>query len=162
MHSAASEQETSSWLVSDGLKELELLLRAVLSHQSEPILIADDERCCLDASSGAAKLLGLSDAPDHRPANSTILWSQTSSHYITKMRRVTRASCFGPQRQLQRKDRRPVTARITRSFSSNPEGRIVAWYSGAERIYGYKSEEIIGQFESCLYLDDDELRSRLS
>ena len=27
MHSAASEQETSSWLVSDGLKELELLLR---------------------------------------------------------------------------------------------------------------------------------------
>ncbi len=40
MHSAASEQETSSWLVSDGLKELELLLQAVLSHQSEPILIA--------------------------------------------------------------------------------------------------------------------------
>ena len=44
MHSAASEQETSSWLVNDGLKELELLLRAVLSHQSEPILIADDGR----------------------------------------------------------------------------------------------------------------------
>ena len=60
MHSAASEQETSSWLVSDGLKELELLLRAVLSHQSEPILIVDDDRLCLEASSGAAKLLGLS------------------------------------------------------------------------------------------------------
>ena len=44
MYSAASEQETSSWLVKDSLKELELLLRAVLSHQSEPILIADDER----------------------------------------------------------------------------------------------------------------------
>ena len=44
MHSAASEQETSSWLVSDGLKELELLLRAVLSHQSEPILIVDDDQ----------------------------------------------------------------------------------------------------------------------
>ena len=44
MHSAASEQETSSWLVSDGLKELELLLRAVLSHQSEPILMVDDDR----------------------------------------------------------------------------------------------------------------------
>ncbi len=43
-------------------------------------------------------------------------------------------------------------------FSLNPEGRIVAWYSGAERIYGYKGEEIIGQFDSCLYLDDDELR----
>ena len=44
MYSAASEQETSGWLVNDGPKELELLLRAVLSHQSEPILIADDER----------------------------------------------------------------------------------------------------------------------
>ncbi len=60
MHSAASEKETSSWLVSDGLNELELLLRAVLSHQSDPILIADDDRCCVDASSGACKLLGVS------------------------------------------------------------------------------------------------------
>ena len=60
MHSAASEQETSSWLMSDGLKELELLLRAVLSHQSEPIVISDDDRCSVDASSGACKLLGLS------------------------------------------------------------------------------------------------------
>ena len=60
MHSEASEQETSSWLVEDVVKELELLLQAVLSHQSEPVLIADRERCCVDASSGAAKLLGLS------------------------------------------------------------------------------------------------------
>ena len=63
MNSAASEQDTSSWLVSDGLKEMELLLRAVLSHQSEPILMVDDDRLCLEASSGAAKLLS-----DFRPA----------------------------------------------------------------------------------------------
>ncbi len=62
-------QETSGWLVEDGLKELEQLFRAVLSHQSEPILIADNDRCCLDASSGAGKLLGLSPGQDDRPAD---------------------------------------------------------------------------------------------
>ena len=34
--------------------------RAVLSHQSEPILIADDDGQCVEASAGAGKLLGLS------------------------------------------------------------------------------------------------------
>jgi hypothetical protein len=53
MHSAASEQETSSWLVSDVLKELELLLRAVISHQSEAVVVVDQDRVCVDASCGA-------------------------------------------------------------------------------------------------------------
>ena len=64
MHSAASEHETSSCLVNDGLNELELLLRAVVCHQSESILIVDNDRCCVDASAGASQLsviLGLSD-----------------------------------------------------------------------------------------------------
>src|SRR5579864_2045100 len=60
MTSAASAQQAAGWLVRDGLRELELLFRAVLSHPSEPILIADDDRHCLDASSAAGKLLGLS------------------------------------------------------------------------------------------------------
>ena len=41
-------------------------------------------------------------------------------------------------------------------LSLDADGRIVAWHAGAERIYGYKSEEIIGQHVSCLYFDDDE------
>ena len=59
MHSAASEHETSSWLVNEGLKELELLLRTVLSHQADPILLAGHDHCCVDASSGASALLGV-------------------------------------------------------------------------------------------------------
>ena len=77
MHSAASEQEATGWLVRDGLKELELLFRSVLSHQSEPILIVDNDRHCLDASSGAAKLLGF--RATNIGSQSTILWSQTGS-----------------------------------------------------------------------------------
>ena len=53
MYSAASEQETSGWLVNDSSKDLELLLWAVLSHQSDPILIADDSGRCGEASAGA-------------------------------------------------------------------------------------------------------------
>ena len=36
-------------------------------------------------------------------------------------------------------------------------GRVVAWYSGAERIYGYGSDEIVGQHVSVLYSGEDAL-----
>jgi formate hydrogenlyase transcriptional activator len=36
-------------------------------------------------------------------------------------------------------------------FVLDLDGQIVAWYGGAERIYGYKSAEAIGQHESFLY-----------
>jgi formate hydrogenlyase transcriptional activator len=36
------------------------------------------------------------------------------------------------------------------------DGRVVAWYAGAERIYGYKSGEVIGRHVS-LYPDEDAL-----
>ena len=35
------------------------------------------------------------------------------------------------------------------------EGRIVAWYSGAVRIYGYEAGEVIGQPVSFFYPDED-------
>jgi formate hydrogenlyase transcriptional activator len=41
------------------------------------------------------------------------------------------------------------------------DGRIVAWYAGAERIYGYKSDEAIGQHISFLYSNDNALPSKL-
>ena len=156
MHSAASEQETSSWLVSDGAKELELLLQAVLSYQSEPILIANDERCCLDASSGATKFLGLPMRKHHRPADPTILWSQTSFPTRTKSGVLPGRNVLALNDNSSEKNA-AADSKDYAFFSLDAEGRIAAWHSGAERIYGYKSEEIIGQYASCLYLDDDEL-----
>jgi formate hydrogenlyase transcriptional activator len=43
-------------------------------------------------------------------------------------------------------------------FLLDAEGQIVAWYAGAERIYGYKSGEVIGQHVSLFYPDEDALR----
>ncbi len=35
------------------------------------------------------------------------------------------------------------------------EGRIVAWYAGAERMFGYTSKEVVGQYISLLYPGGD-------
>jgi len=41
------------------------------------------------------------------------------------------------------------------------EGNVAAWYGGAERIYGYRCDDVIGQHVSLLYPDEKGLRSKL-
>ncbi|MBK5293753.1 MAG: sigma 54-interacting transcriptional regulator, partial [Acidobacteriia bacterium] len=55
----ASQPQTGQWLLDAGLKQLELLFRAVVYQRADPILIADNNRNCWDASCGVGKLLGL-------------------------------------------------------------------------------------------------------
>ena len=45
-------------------------------------------------------------------------------------------------------------------FLLDVDGQVVAWYSGAERIYGYSADEAIGQHVSIFYPDED-ARGRL-
>ncbi len=40
-------------------------------------------------------------------------------------------------------------------FWLEPDGRVASWNSGAERIKGYRAEEIIGKHFSCFYLPED-------
>jgi PAS domain S-box-containing protein len=40
-------------------------------------------------------------------------------------------------------------------FILNPEGNVSSWNVGAERIKGYKAEEIMGRHFSCFYPDED-------
>jgi formate hydrogenlyase transcriptional activator len=46
-------------------------------------------------------------------------------------------------------------------FLLDAEGKVAAWYAGAERIYGYKSDETVGQHMSLFYPNDDALRTKL-
>jgi PAS domain S-box-containing protein len=47
----------------------------------------------------------------------------------------------------------PVCVRDFALFLLDSEGRIAAWYAGAKRIYGYESDEIVGQPASILDVD---------
>ena len=55
----ASQPQSGQWLLDAGLKQLELLFRAIVYPPAEPILIADNDRTYRDASCGAGKLFGL-------------------------------------------------------------------------------------------------------
>ncbi len=46
-------------------------------------------------------------------------------------------------------------------FLLDADGEVVAWYAGAERIFGYKNDETAGQHVSLLYPDEDTLRAKL-
>ena len=157
MNSAASVHGPNGWLVEDGLRELEQLFRAALSHQSEPILIVDDDRLCLYASSGAAKLLGLSMGKIVGRRIDALL-EPNKLHYRTASDvlpgRHVLAFEAGPQ-VADAADSNPASKEYA-LFSLDASGQIVAWYLGAERIYGYKSADIIGQHVSRLYSGDDE------
>ena len=45
-------------------------------------------------------------------------------------------------------------------FMLDPDGRVVSWNEGAERINGYRAEEIIGQHFSRFYLPEDAERGK--
>ena len=45
-------------------------------------------------------------------------------------------------------------------FMLDPQGRIVSWNAGAERIQGYSAEQIIGRNFSCLFPAEDIQRGR--
>jgi len=153
MHSAASEQETSSWLANDGLRELELLLRAVFSYQSEPILIADHDHC-LEASSGACKLLGMAPCKMiGRPIGELV--EPDNLHYTALNEVLPGRDVLVLRDEPNEKQTTPEHADCA-FLALDAEGRIVAWYSGAERVYGYEAKELIGQHASALYLDDDD------
>ncbi len=57
--SPAARLPGSKWLMERGPNELEQLFRAIIFHPSAPILITDDDRNSHEASTGAARLLGL-------------------------------------------------------------------------------------------------------
>ena len=57
---AGGNQLSAGWLLKTGLKELELLFGSIVYYPSASILLTGNDRNCVDASSGACKLLGLS------------------------------------------------------------------------------------------------------
>ena len=55
MRSEASSPNATRWLEENGPRELESLFNTIVYHPSTPILIADDDRNYLGASTGAGE-----------------------------------------------------------------------------------------------------------
>jgi len=59
------------------------------------------------------------------------------------------------------KSRVPTWVQDYALFLLGIDGKVVAWYAGAERIFGFKSGEVTGQHVALLYPDEDTLRAKL-
>lgn len=187
------------WLAENGPRELEALFRAIVFHPSAPILITDDDRRYREASTGAAKLLGVprqqligrSFEEFAVPAIQPLL-SERWQAFLKEGDQIGTFQMLGPdgaEREVEyvakrnllpirhllflrdkpaKSDETTATGTIpdwTRDYALfllNVDGVIAAWYSGAERIYGYKSEEVLGKDLSLFYPPQDGLQARLN
>jgi len=184
----APQPQGTQWLLDIGLKQLELLFRAIVYPPAEPVLIADNDRTYRDASCGAGRLFGLPRnriigrrfddfaEPGFRPQIDQ-LWrdflqrgEQQGSfrmvgsdgavrevEYTAKGNALPERHVLALRDKSEKADQDPAWAQDYALFLFDADGQIVGWYSGAERIYGYQSQEIVGQPVSCLYPDEDTL-----
>jgi len=197
MYSAASDSAEaespakSSWLIENGPKELELLLRAIIFQPSAPILITDDEGNSRDASAGASKLLGQAREaiighavdefadPGIKPQISE-LWKALQEQgeqrgtlrlvgpratpqeveYVAKgsvlpVRNVLVLRDKAAQTEPASMDPFPSWVQDYALYLLDREGRVAAWYAGAERIYDYAAGEALDRHVSFLYPGGD-------
>ena len=201
MQSAAARQLTSGWLLDTGLKELELLFASILYYPSDPILLTGNDRDCVNASSGACKLLGLSRdkiigrriddftelefrpqmerlwrdflerggqegtlrlaAEDGRPRDVeyTAIGNVLPARHLVVMRPKTKKRAA--ENSGADEEQGPQWEKDYALFLLDVDGCVAAWYSGAERIYGYAGEAIAGQHVSALYPGEDNLAAKI-
>jgi formate hydrogenlyase transcriptional activator len=187
MDPAASQARKDHWLLDNGLKQLELVFRAIVYQPAEPILIADSDRNYCDASCGAGKLFGL---PRNRIIGRRIddfaepsFKPQIEQLWQTFLRQGEQRGTFrmlGPDGSVREVEYTakgnvlPVRHVLALRDKTSPlagtaqaedpawvqdyalylfdaGGRVAAWYGGAERIYGYQAEDMVGQPISRLY-----------
>jgi formate hydrogenlyase transcriptional activator len=202
MPSVAALPITTTWIVENGPKELELLFRAIVYHPSAPILIADNDRHYRDASSGAGKLLGLPREeiigrsldefvePSFKPQVSG-LWQTflergeqngtlrllgpdgnareveyTAKGNVLPVRHLLVLRDKSIQADTEAESQAaggkiPAWVQDYALLLLDVEGKVVAWYSGAERLYGYTEAEAIGQHVALLYPSEDTLQVKL-
>jgi formate hydrogenlyase transcriptional activator len=183
--SAASQPKENRWLTEHGPRELEQLFRAIVFYPSAPILLTDNDRQHREASVGAGKLLGLPrekiigrsldefTTPSFKPVISE-RWSaflkegeQEGTIPLVgadgnprEVEYLAKGEVMPVRHVLVLRDKAPKSSipAWVQDYALcllDPEGRVAAWYRGAERIYGYTSAEIAGQNAAVFYPDED-------
>jgi PAS domain S-box-containing protein len=102
----------------------------------------------------------------HRKKDGTLIDVEVTSHPITyagKEGRLVVATDITKRKKAQEglrqsEERHRLMVQEVKDYAIlmlDPEGRVVSWNAGAERIKGYRAEEIIGQHFSRFYLSED-------
>jgi len=176
-----SRPQVSRWLIQNGPKQLEPLFQTIIYHLSAPIFIVDNDGNCQDASAGAVKLLGRlkeqiigHPVAEFAEASSKPTLVQifktlgvngeqegtfrllASDDSVREISYHVKGNVLPGRHLLLLSDKTtPVdpskAAQDYAFYLLDTEGRIAAWYAGAERIYGYKNSEVSGQDTSLLY-----------
>jgi len=143
-----------------GLKRDEILGRKLddFAEPSVKPLISDRWRTFLEegAQDGTVQLIGPDGAPREveYSAKGNIL---PVRHLMVLQDKANDSEAY--------KDRVPIEVpswlQDYALFVLDVDGMVVAWYAGAERIYGYKSDEAVGHPASFLYSGEDDLAARL-
>ncbi len=180
MASAASQLPGNTWLEEHGPGELEQLFRAIVYHPAAPILITDNDRHYLHASAGAGKLLGLPreqiigrSLDDFAEPGFKAHISEIWQDFLQRGERQGTLRLLSPDGkareiafeakenilpvrhlvilQDQTVPEAPPWVKDFALFLLDPDGMVVSWYAGAERIYGYRSAEMKGRHIKMLY-----------
>src|SRR5579863_7026373 len=164
----ASQPQATGWLVENGPKELESLFRAIVFQPSVPILITDNDRHSREASVGAGKLLGIPrekiigrPLDDFAEPSFKPVISQRWQAFLEEGEQqgtLPLVVAEGGPREIEyiakgnvlparnlvvlREASKSVPGWVQdyALYLLDADGMIAAWYAGAERIYGYKSE----------------------
>src|SRR5579883_3084938 len=62
---------------------------------------------------------------------------------------------LSPLQLVERFDRLAADAREYAVFLVDPGGRLICWNPGAERLFGYRADEVVGQHFSCFFSPED-------
>ncbi len=164
LKSAASELTAANRLIEIGTKELEVLLRVLVQQAAAPLVIVNDGWECQEASAGATKLLGSSrqeivggrmEFGRESVATFTRLGPEAAERPLHYTARATVLPGWTLLVLSEDSEQEHPQAPDYALSVLDTEGRIAAWYEGAERVYGYPRSEILGQSSALFHLSEN-------
>jgi PAS domain S-box-containing protein len=144
---------------------LEAAADAIRSGPGQRIM-DEFQRVVRELQGGELRLLGLRNAEVKRLLAQTkivlvlgtVLGLLIAAAAVWNVQRETSGRGFAEDALRDSEDKYRMLISSVRDyaiFMLDPEGRITSWNAGAERIKGYKAEEIIGRNFSCFFSPED-------
>ncbi len=143
---------------------MEVLLRVLVQQAAAPLVIVNDGWECQEASAGATKLLGSSrqeivggrmEFGRESVATFTRLGPEAAERPLHYTARATVLPGWTLLVLSEDSEQEHPQAPDYALSVLDTEGRIAAWYEGAERVYGYPRSEILGQSSALFHLSEN-------